>query len=283
MDFPLLQDTLPEVSADPGGSPVSRILVIIGIALTAHMTVRLVRAGADRLLRPTSSGAVRGHPKVATVVSLLSSAIVFTLWFIAVGLALSELNVNLTAYFATATVIGLAVGFGSQGLVQDLVIGLTLIFTDAMNVGDMVEVSGQVGRIQRMGLRFTTLTNFLGQTVYIPNRNIAVVGRYRRNVVRAFIDVQVPDGADADDLAPQLHRLARGFRAQHPAAILSEPELVGVQDVQEGGWRFVRLKLRIWPGQQALIETAFRQRVVAWMKTRDESYADWMVTVTLRA
>ena len=261
-------------------------IAVLGAALLLHLLIRAAKRASDRALGPAGArqppGTPGRHPKVATLLSLLFSTATFVVWFVAVGVTLDAFGVEPTTYFASATVIGLAVGFGSQGLVQDVVIGLTLIFTDALDVGDTVEVSGQVGRVDRVGLRFTVLTNFLGQTVYIPNRNIAVVGRYRRGVVRAYVDVQVPDGADADELSGRLQELAEGFRSQHPAAILSDPELVGVRTAEGGGWRYVRLKLRLWPGQQPLVETVFRQRVLALMKARDEKYADWMVAVTYR-
>jgi small conductance mechanosensitive channel len=265
---------------------LARAAVVLAGALLFHLLLRAVRAAADRGVGPTGAqqppGTPGRHPKLATVLGLFFSTLTFILWFVAVGMVLAAFGIQTTTYFATATVIGLAVGFGSQGLVQDIVIGLTLIFTDALDVGDMVEAAGQVGRVERVGLRFTTLTNFLGQTVYIPNRNIAVVGRYRRGVIRAYVDVQLPEGADPDHLADRLHDLARGFRSQHPAAILSDPELVGVGEAEAGGWRYVRIKLRLWPGQQPLVETVFRQRVLAFMKSIDEKYADWMVPVTYR-
>lgn len=266
---------------------LGRLALIFAVALAVHLVVRAIKAGTDRILAPATAtdraaAASRRHPKIATVVSLAASTITFVLWFVAVGVALRQYEVTLTAYFATATVIGLAVGFGSQGLVQDVVIGLTMIFTDALDIGDTVEVSGQVGRVERMGLRFTTLTNFVGQTIFVPNRNIAVVGRFRRGVVRAYVDVQVPAAEDGEELARDLRQLAAGLRVQH-AAVLSDPEILGIRAAGAGGWRFVRLKFRMWPGQQAVVETAFRPRILAFMRARDEGYADWMVTVSYRA
>jgi moderate conductance mechanosensitive channel len=266
---------------------LGRLAVIVVLAILAHVVVNGVRQGSNRLLTPAGTTnraalAAQRFPKVATIVSLLVSTATFVVWFTAVGIALSQFGLQLTTYFATATVIGLAVGFGSQGLVQDVVIGLTMIFTSALDIGETVEVSGQVGRVERIGLRFTTLTNFLGQTVLIPNRNIAVVSRFRRGVVRAFMDVQVPPSVDAEELADQLARIAAGLRAQHAAAILSEPEIEGVFAAGAGGWQYVRLKFRIWPGQQPLVETVFRQRILAFMRTLDEKYADWMVPVSYR-
>ncbi|MFW6330172.1 MAG: mechanosensitive ion channel family protein [Gemmatimonadota bacterium] len=263
-----------------------RAAAILALALVLHLVIRAAKGAADRVLGPPGAqrppGAAEQHPKLATIAGLIFSALTFALWFVAVGMILSAFEIDPTAYFATATVVGLAVGFGSQGFVQDIVIGLTLIFTDALDVGDTVEVSGQVGRVERVGLRFTTLTNFLGQTVYIPNRNIAVVGRYRGGVIRAYLDVEVPEGVSVDELADRLRSLARGLRSQHPAAVLGEPEVFDVTDVDEGGWRYLRVKLRLWPGQQPLVETVFRQRVLAHMKTLDEKYADWMAPVSYR-
>jgi moderate conductance mechanosensitive channel len=268
------------------GPALTSLALIALVAAVVHLLVRGLKALSDRILAPAvrsdrASAASRRHPKIATIVSLLVSTAIFVLWFGAVGLAMRELQVDLTAYLATATIIGLAVGFGSQGLVQDVVIGLTMIFSNALDIGDTVEVSGQVGRVDRMGLRFTTLTNFVGQTVFIPNRNIGVVGRFRRGAVRVYVDVQVPADTDAHTLAGELGALAAAFRSQH-AAILGEPQVLGVRSTGPDGWRYVRLMLRVWPGQQVPMEHIFRQRVLALLRSRDDTYADWMVSVSHR-
>ena len=286
----MIQDTL--TTTPPIGNDevdLLRLLVIAAVAVVGHLLLRALKHGGDRWLsgrqsaqRGAALAAAQRTQKLATVLSLLVSAATFVLWFVALGLFLGELGVDLTAYFATATVVGLAVGFGSQGLVQDIVIGLTLLFSDALDIGDVVEVSGQVGRVERIGLRFTTLTNFMGQTVFIPNRNIAVVGRYRRGVVRAYVDVQVPEQGSPDDVQREVLATARAFRAQHPAVVMSDPELVEHPPAEDAPWRYIRLKLRVWPGQQALVETVLKQRIVARMKAVDEKYADWMVPVTYR-
>jgi moderate conductance mechanosensitive channel len=266
-----------------------RILAILGIAVALHLLVRAIRRVSEWIVTPDSSPElarelfVRRRPKLATVTTLAASAATFTIYFIAFGLVVVELALfDVRTYFASATVIGLAVGFGSQGLVQDVVIGLTLIFSDAFNVGDVVEISGQVGRVEQVGLRFTTLTNFLGQTVYIPNRNIGLIGRYRRGSISAYVDVQLTDGAADRAVLDTVGRIARGLRAQQPAILLAEPEVLGPFAAEPGDWRFVRVRFLIWPGQGQFIETAFRARLLAALKRLDPDYADWMVTVTYR-
>lgn len=282
--------TLNPAGADmlEGLPPLLRVAAILLIALVLHLLVRGLRRASEWIVAPDSSPElarelfIRREPKVATLTTLAVSAITFTIYFIAFGLILSEIGVTITTYFASTTVIALAVGFGSQGLVQDVVIGITLVFSDAFNVGDIVETSGQVGRVDTIGLRFTTLTNFLGQTVYIPNRNIGVIGRYRRGAVRAFVDIQLTRGVDEAIVIETVHAIARGLRSQQPAIVLTDPEVLGPFDAAPGDWRFIRVKFRVWPGQGALIENAFRQRALASLRQLDEEYADWMLTITYR-
>ena len=119
-----------------------RILVIIAAAVGVHLTVIMIRAIGKRLMAVMPS---RSLAKVRSILGLLNSISIFILYFAAVGIVLKEFGVSLTAYLASASVLGLAVGFGSQGLVQDVVTGLTLIFSDLVDVDDMVEISGQTG------------------------------------------------------------------------------------------------------------------------------------------
>lgn len=266
-----------------------RILIIGLVAVIASLGVQYVRRGTRRLIggrAPAESQwqeFAQKYPKIATVTSLVASALTFGIFFAGLGFILSELNISLTAYLATASVVGLAVGFGSQGLVQDIVIGLTLVFSDAMDIGDLVEISGQVGRVEQIGLRFTVLSNLTGQRVFIPNRNITLVGRYPKKALRAFVDVQMPPGADEQALTDRVTAIAQAFRKQLPAIVLSDPAILGVRETAPHGWRYVRVMLRIWPGQQALIESAFRQRVIAALKTERPEVQDWMVTVSYGA
>jgi small conductance mechanosensitive channel len=268
---------------------LARIVAIMLVAGLGHFMVRGIRRWGERVMAPahapgltTKMAFTRRYPKLATLTSLTVSALTVTIYFAALGLILDELNVSLTAYVATASVIGLAVGFGSQSLVQDVVVGLTLVFTDAMDIGDVVEVPGQIGRVEEIGLRFTTLVNFKGQRVYVPNRNIAVISQYRGGVVRAYTDIQIPKTSDASRVIDLVDRIARGMRAQHPAIILSDPEVFGVREATPADWSYLRLKFRLWPGQEPLIHETFKQRVVTALKDVDPDFAAWMVDITFR-
>ena len=266
-----------------------RIVVIVLLAILAHFTVQGLKRLSGWMLTlkletdaATTEIFTRRYPKIATVTTILVSGLNFTIYFMAIGLILREFKVSLTAYLASASIIGLAVGFGLQGLVQDVVIGLTLIFSDALNIEDVVELSGQVGKVENIGLRFTTMVNLHGQKIYVPNRNITTISRFRRGSIRGYVDIQLPDEIDEETVTEAVKSIATGLFSQQKSIILEKPELFGVKEAKGGNWRYLRVKFRLWPGQNAIIETTFKQRVIDFMKKTHPNYSDWMITIAYR-
>ena len=268
-----------------------RLILIVALTVLAHVTVKTVRRLSEWLIEKGHAqkhalGLVTQRPKFVTLIGLAANGATSVVYFFAFGLVLEEFGVSLTAYLASASIVGLAISFGSQGLVQDMVTGLTLILSDAMDVGDMVEIFGAtsvIGRVEQIGLRFTTLINFLNQRVLIPNRTIANVSRFPDGGVHAYADVLIPPGAAPEKAAQVVEKVAKGMRVQFAAIILSEPAIGDVEKAPEGTWGFLRVQFKLWPGQGSLIETTFRQEVVSAMKSFDPNYADWQVPVTYRA
>jgi moderate conductance mechanosensitive channel len=263
----------------------SRIGLILILALLSHVLALLVARVGQMVMERTGPGEgqrARRRPKVASVTTLVVSGLTFAIYFGAIGLILGELGISLTAYFASATVLGLAIGFGSQSLVQDVVVGLTLIFSDVLDVGDVADVGGQTGRVESIGLRFTTLRTLLDQRVVVPNRNVGQINRYRYGYVRAYMDAEIPEDVGQQEAVEVVERTVQGTAAQHSGIIVRQPEVMGVRTARPGGWRYVRVKLHIWPGQGALLENTLRQRVLAALRGLSPDYKDWMVTVTYR-
>jgi small conductance mechanosensitive channel len=277
-----------------GSSTEMRLLFIVGLVIVVQVTVKLIRLTSEWLILKRKSHQKdyprllrTRQPKFITISRLIASALIFVLYFLAFGFILQEFGVNLTAYLAGASIIGLAISFGSQGLVQDIVSGMTLIFCDAMDVGDLVEIASSntivIGRVEEIGLRFTTLVNFLHQKVLIPNRNIGTVSRFPPGGVDAYGNVKIPAGVDPQKAVQIVGDEAKGMWEQFGAIILSDPIIGEVEKARGGGWSFFRVHFKILPGQGGLIEKTFRLRVVSAMKAFDPNYAEWQVPVTYRA
>ncbi len=259
-----------------GLSTPLRLIAFGGIAVATHIVVILFRQLVKRGLASSSN---KRFQKMRSISTLATSGIVFSLYFLTVGFILREFGVSLTAYLASASVIGLAVGFGSQGVVQDVVTGLTFIFSDLVDVGDLVEVSGQTGIVKGITMRFVELENALGASVFIPNRTISNVINYPRGYIRCLVDITLRGDAQLHDaMEDKATKLMQVMHLQNPGIFVNPPS-------NEGRMRFgeekqiLRLKFRIWPNRQQPIENAFYQQLVAELTTIDPEYKPWMVTI----
>ena len=253
-----------------------RILVIIAVVVGVHVAVLIIRAVGKRLMAAMPR---RSFAKARSLLGLLTSIAIFVLYFGAVGFVLKEFGVSLTAYLASASVLGLAVGFGSQGLVQDVVTGLTLIFSDLVDVDDMVEISGQTGIVQTIGMRFLVLKNHLGAEVFIPNRTITNVINYPRGYVRCLVDVTLSREPEiADRMEALVQSTVTSAFEQFSSLFSTKPTSEG-RIKTSSGKVFLRIKFRIWPGRGTALETTLKQEIVQSLKELDAAYLDWMVTV----
>jgi small-conductance mechanosensitive channel len=255
------------------------ILRILAVALGAHLAVLLLRRAGRALASAGSASPV----KVQTLTGFATSVGVFAVYFLATGFVLQELGVSLAAYLASASVLGLAVSFGSQGLVQDVITGLTLVLSDLLDVGDLVEIGGQTGVVESIGIRFTEIVTFTGAHVFIPNRTVTSVVNYRQGFVRVFLDVRLPPEPErARQAAERIAALARDAHEQFSGIFLAAPTILGERTTSLGT-AYVRVKFRVWPGQGTIVETTLRQAAADAMKELVPGYADWMVSVHYRA
>lgn len=273
----------------PQYSSTARVLLVTAAALLSHLVIRLIGAATEWLV--TASHRSRGRlwsvaqkPKFVTLLRLAANTATWVVYFLAIGLILEQAGINLTTYLASASIIGLTISFGSQNLVQDMVAGLTLLFSDAIDVDDTVEITGAVvvvGRVQEIGLRFTKVINLYNQVVLIPNRTIANVIKYIQGGIYAYADVSLPRGADPAQVTASIQPIVAGMQQQFSAIVLGA-DIAAVATSPDGAANYIRVRFKIWPGQGALIENTFCQRAVSAMLAFDPGYTLWRVPVSYR-
>jgi moderate conductance mechanosensitive channel len=233
-----------------------RILTIIAIVALSVLFVNLLRVVSSFLIfsevGPLRYVYRRHKVKTRTIHSVVLNFIKYIIYFTALGHVLAELGINYATYFASLSVVGLAIGFGSQGLVQDIVTGFFLIFDGQFGVGDMVEISGQTGVVEELGLRTTRLRTYMGQTVVIPNRNIALVANYSKGAVRAFVDVPMKDEETMQRMAGKVTLLLSEMARQFEGTLLKAPQDLGAMKLRSGEL-YRRWVLEIWPQQHQLL------------------------------
>lgn len=186
-----------------------------------------------------------------TVNAVLLSIIRYVIYFVVVGWILRQFGVRPGTYLASVSFVAIALGFGSQGLVQDVVNGFFLIFERQMDVGDLVTLDGQTGVIEDFGLRLTRIRGYDGSVTTLPNRSISQVVNYRDTLVQATLDVALPAGA-SDDLPAKVAAALRQSGetvAQQFAGIVRGPVRLSAWHPFATGGGFVRARLAIWPQQ----------------------------------
>jgi len=253
-----------------------RILTIIIITVSAHILVIIIKR-LSRFIFKSMAG--KSVAKLISLVSLLTSILVFIIYFFALGYILKNLGISLTAYVASASVIGLAVGFGSQGMVQDVVTGFTLIVSNLIDIGEMVEINGQTGIVQSIGMRFVVIRNAVGAEIFFPNRNINIVINYPKGYISCIVDIKIPGIAELrssfDDL---VNTSVKSVYEKYPNIFRASPS--GGKAVKTSdGKEYKRIIFKIWPGRGAPLETTFKQELFQEIKTLDPGYGDWMISV----
>ena len=265
--------------------------IIVGLAIAVHVIVRFIRYFSEVIINKSHEkrnplGFVTQQPKFITLARLIVSTVTFAVYALAMYVIIKIEFPNdstLRTYLGSAAVVGLALSFGLQGLVQDVVTGITIILSDAIDVGDTVDLmNGVIGRVERIGLRFTKVINFYNQEIFVPNRNIVNVSRFPHGGILAYVDILIPAKADQNAVVEIIQNVSKGIWTQFGAIVLSEPVFSKIRPTP-GNWNYLRVMLKIWPGQNAVIETAFRSQIVSALKVIDPTYSDWEVVVTYRA
>jgi small-conductance mechanosensitive channel len=237
-----------------------RILVILGIALVVLRVVgRLTEQWMDRVQDLDPSDARR--QRADTLGNLLQSVAQYVVWPIAAIMALSEVGLDVGALLATAGVAGLAIGFGAQTLVKDVISGVFLLFDDLIHVGDLVRIGGTVGTVEQIGVRLIKVRTFDGELVMIPAGEIRTFGNKSMDWARVVVPVGLSYEQDIDDVLPIMQRVAQEWADENEAILLEdEPQVQGLMDFGDSAVT-ARVVVQVKPGEQFAAERELRQRL----------------------
>lgn len=251
--------TVAEQILDVSGirSPAARGLLSIGIQLSLlllfylairHVIRKLVgqatKAVADR---EEAAGNMGRAVRLRTVGDLTSTVIVWTLAFIFLVTALSTLGVNVAGIVGTASVAGLAFGFGAQKLAKDVITGFFLLLEDQFVVGDYVTIGTVTGTVEEMGMRITRIRDDEGKLYILSNGDIAQVCNHSRGTLSGNFDISV---ASAIDPAEAAKILTAAMDAATISLQLPEPPKVEGITAADAAKTTLRITFKVSPGQR---------------------------------
>lgn len=259
-----------------------RILLIVVLALVArwlaHRAIRRLVRGTSRaptVLRPLKERAPtvlteatgllseRRRQRAETIGSLLRNVASIVIFTVGTLLVLSELKFDLAPLLASAGIAGVALGFGAQYLVRDVISGLFMIVEDQYGVGDTVDLGEATGTVEAVGLRVTTVRDVRGVVWYVRNGEVIRVGNKSQGWARVVIDVPIGLGTSIDEASTVISQAATEAAAEPAIAgqLIDSPELLGVEEVTADG-PVIRVVVRTVADAQWEVARQLRRRVI---------------------
>ena len=196
-----------------GGRVLGALLVIGATVIAALLIWELANSAIERhLARLSREGHVARSARLRTLLPMLRTSLVIAIAIVVGLMVLSEVGVNIAPLLAGAGVIGIAIGFGSQKLVQDIINGLFLLFENAMQVGDVVSLGGLSGVVENLSIRTIRLRDKDGSVHLIPFSAVSTVTNMTRDFSYAVFNVGVAYKEDVDHVIAVLKDITREMR-----------------------------------------------------------------------
>ena len=257
-------DSFAWFSTDAGRDVLGRALAIAAILVVAVIVWEIANGLIVRYLsaRGRDGQAVVRSARVRTLLPLARNTLLIVICAAALFGTLGELGLNIAPLLAGAGVVGLAVGFGAQTLVRDVIGGVFILFEDQIAVGDVVEVAGKSGVVEAMTIRSITLRDLYGNLHIMPFSAVSTVTNMTRDFAYAVVDVPLGVREDVDAATAAIRKAEADLKADPELArALTAPlEVLGIERIADTGV-VVRVRLRTRPGQQWGVGRAFNRAI----------------------
>jgi len=222
-----------------------RILALLLLAFVVVRTLSAVIVRAENELEVGSGlDALERRKRAQTIARLLRGALTGLIWTTAALIVLRELDVDITPVLTGAGIVGLAIGFGAQTLVRDVITGFFLIVEDQVRVGDVAMVNGIGGFVEQINLRTIVLRDVEGIVHVVPNGEIKTLANRTKDYSYYVINLGIEYDADVDHIIALVREAGAALQADpaYAASILEPVEVLGVDDFKDS---VVTLKVRI--------------------------------------
>jgi moderate conductance mechanosensitive channel len=236
------------------------LLILAGSVLA----IRVLRAVSSRITVLQSHRLPSGirSQQIRTMAGVVNGVGVFGVLFVALLQILSLLGINLGPLLASAGIAGLAIGFGAQTLVHDVINGFFILLEDHFDIGDTVRTAGVKGSVEQMSLRRTVLRDDDGTVHIVPNSQITIVSNMTRDWSQVALRVTVAYDEPSDRIVALLQKIGEDVRHEpaFEAEIVSDIQVPGIEGVGNGEADYLML-IKTHPGAQYAVSRELRRRI----------------------
>ncbi|MCA0151319.1 MULTISPECIES: mechanosensitive ion channel family protein [Rossellomorea] len=202
---------------------------IIAIMVITYLALRVGRSAIRNVFKVRSRSPLKfTERREATLSKLLENVLTYVIYFISLMTILSTLEIDVKGLIAGAGIVGLAVGFGAQNLVRDIITGFFIIFEDQFSVGDYVRIGSAEGTVEEIGLRTTKIKSWTGELHIFPNGNVTEVTNFSIHNSIAVVDVSIAYEENIEEAEKVMQELLLALPQKYED-LVNPPELLGVQ------------------------------------------------------
>ncbi|MDK2815309.1 MAG: moderate conductance mechanosensitive channel [Thermoanaerobacter sp.] len=233
---------------------------IIKILVIAFIGIKIGDILISRFYKLQTKGKIQlPERKIGTLMSLTKNILRYVIYFIAAASILKIFNIEMTSILAVAGIGSLAIGFGAQNLVKDVISGFFVIFEDQFGVGDYITINNFSGLVEEVGLRTSKIRDFSGDLHIIPNGEIKTVTNHTRGSMRALVNVGVPYEEDVDKITNVLKQICEDIKKSRND-IIDGPTVLGITDFQDSQV-LITIVAKTEPMKQWEVEREIRYRI----------------------
>lgn len=240
---------------------IERFLRIIIIAIGMYIVIKVGNKLIEKFVDKQVKSKLRftlDNQKAITIGEVLKSVLRYLVYFLGITLMFSDIFSKIPV--AIASVGGVAIGFGAQSLVKDLINGLFILFEDQYGVGDHITVGQFTGIVESIGIRTTIIRDFTGDLHLIPNGNVLEVTNHSRGDIRFVVDVKIAYEENADRAIEIIKETNKSFQEKHSEELRGDIEVQGIISLNATGVT-IRVVGRAKPLSQWTMERELRKEI----------------------
>jgi small-conductance mechanosensitive channel len=242
---------------------VNIVIIMVG----AFIVVRVANLAIDhfqfKLTRRHAAGDLEWQRRATTLAGILTSMVTATVGFVAILMLLRELTIDVLPILTGAGIAGLAIGFGAQNLVRDVISGFFLILEDQVRIGDLARVNGVAGIVEQINLRTIVVRDGEGAVQVFPNGTITALANLSKQFAYAVVDVRVAYNENVDRVIGTMREVGASMErdGMWGALVLAPLEILGIESLADG-LATIRVKFKTQPLNQGRVASELRRRLM---------------------
>ena len=242
---------------------VNIVIILIGAFIVVRAANLAIEHFQYKLARRHATADLEWQRRATTLGVILTGLVTTTVGFVAILMMLRELSIDVVPILTGAGIAGLAIGFGAQNLVRDVISGFFLILEDQVRIGDLARINGVAGTVEQINLRTILLRDGEGAVQVFPNGTITALANLSKQFSYAVVDVRIAYSENMDRVMGTMREIGTAMERdpQWGALLLGPLEIVGIESL-DGGFATVRVKYKTQPLNQGKIANELRRRLM---------------------